>query len=178
MFSNFRFGSSTVQCIFPFLGYVVWVGTTAGVGNLVEIREEKIDVYSIVDITKKVIDIIDSISEKDNVFVNITAGRKPQSLGVVFAAYQRANRINKIVYITEEKKDIVMLPKLSFYLTTSQLEILRNIDKSDSITKLEKILEIGRAMIYRNVKGLQNKGFIEKSENGLRLTDSGKIAIL
>ena len=147
-------------------------------GNLVEIREEKIDVYSILDITKKVVDIIDSISEKDDIFVNITAGRKPQSLGVVFATYQRANRINKIVYITEEKKDIVMLPTLSFDLTTSQLKILKNIDKLDSIAKLEKKLEIGRAMIYRNVKDLQHRGFIEKGGNCIKLTDAGKIALL
>ncbi len=147
-------------------------------GNLVEIKEEKVDVYNIVDITKKVVDIIDSISEKDNIFVNITAGRKPQSLGVIFAAYQRARKINRIIYITEEKKDIVILPMLSFDLTNSQLEILRNIEKMDSIDKLEKKLKIGRAMIYRNVKDLQNRGLIEKTEHGIRLTNAGEIAIL
>lgn len=146
--------------------------------NLVEIKEEKIDVYNIVDITKKVVDIIDSITEKDNIFVNITAGRKPQSLGVIFAAYQRARKINKIIYITEEKKDIVALPMLSFDLTDSQIEILKNIEKTDSIDKLEKRLEIGRAMIYRNIKDLQNRGLIEKNERGLRLTNAGEIAIL
>ncbi len=147
-------------------------------GSLVEIKEEKVDVYNIVDVTQKVVDVIDSISQKDTIFVNITAGRKPQSLGVIFAAYQRANRISKIVYITEEKKNIVILPILSFALTDSQLEILRNIDKTDSMSKLEKKLEIGRAMIYRNVKDLQNRGFIEKGQNGLKLTNAGEIAIL
>ena len=147
-------------------------------GNLVEIKEERVDVYNILDITKKVVDIIDSIPEKDIIFVNITAGRKPQSLGVIFASYQRGRRINKLIYITEEKKDIVALPMLSFDLTDSQLEILKNIEKTDSIDKLEKKLEIGRAMIYRNVKDLQNRGLIEKNERGLRLTNAGEIAIL
>lgn len=147
-------------------------------GNLVEIKDEKIDVYNIVDITKRVVDIIDSIPEKDHIFINITAGRKPQSLGVVFAAYQRTTRIKKIVYITEENKEIVTLPMLSFDLTDSQLEILRNLDKIDSVNKLEKKLNIQKAMIYRNVKDLQNRGFVEKGENGLKLTDAGKIAIL
>ncbi|MBI5061333.1 MAG: CRISPR locus-related DNA-binding protein [Candidatus Aenigmarchaeota archaeon] len=146
--------------------------------NLIEIREEKIDVYNILDIVKKVVDIIDSIPEKDKIFVNISPGRKPQILGVIFAAYQRLKRINKIVYITEEKKDIVVLPMLSFDLTDSQIEILKNIEKIDSINKLEKKLEIGRAMIYRNIKDLQNKGFIEKDDKGLKLTDAGKIALL
>ena len=146
--------------------------------NLVEIVEEKIDIYNITDIVKKVVDIIDSISEKDNIFVNITSGRKTQSLAVVFATYQRSRKINKIIYITEEKKDTIVLPILSFDLTTSQLEILKNIDKMDSINKLEKRLEIGRAMIYRNIKDLQNRGFVEKTKNGLKLTEAGKIAIL
>lgn len=147
-------------------------------GNLVEIKEERVDVYNILDITKKVVNIIDSIPEKDQIFINITAGRKPQSLGVVFAAYQRTSRIRKIVYITEENKEIVTLPMLSFDLTGSQLELLNNIDKTDSINKLEKKLDIQKAMIYRNIKDLQNRGFIEKVDGGLKLTDAGKIAIL
>ncbi len=146
-------------------------------GNLVEIREEKVDVYNILDVTKRVVDIIDSIHEKDTIFVNITA-RKPQSLGVIFASYQRARRISKIIYITEEKKDIVTLPMLSFDLTDSQLEILRNIDKIDSVNKLEKRMDIGKAMIYRNIRDLQNRGFVERAEEGLKLTDAGRIAIL
>jgi len=145
--------------------------------SLVEIKEEKADVYNIVDTTKKVVDIIDSILETDIIIVNITAGRKPQSLGVIFAAYQRVNRINKIVYITEEKKDVVTLPMLSFDLTATQLEILRNLERIDSVGKLEKKLDIQKAMIYRNLKDLQHRGFIEKSD-GLKLTDAGKIAIL
>lgn len=147
-------------------------------GDLVEIREENIDVYNIVEITKKVVDIIDSIPEKDSIFINVTAGRKPQSWGVVFAAYQRTGRVRKIVYITEENKEIISLPMLSFDLTDSQLELLRNIEKMGSVNKLEKKLEIQRAMIYRNIKDLQHRGYIEKGENGPKLTDAGKIAIL
>ena len=146
--------------------------------KLVEIKNEKVDVYNIVDVATKVVDVIDEIPEKDAIFVNITSGRKTQSLGVIFGVYQRANRINKVIYITEEKKDIVTLPMLSFDLTSSQLEILRNLDKIDSVSKLEKKLNIQKAMIYRNVKDLQQRGFIEKTENGLKLTDAGKIAIL
>jgi len=147
-------------------------------GNLVEIREEKVDVYNIVEISRAVVDVIDSIPEKDTVIVNITAGRKPQSLGVAFAAYQRAGKIKKIIYVTEEKKEIVTLPVLSFNLTDSQSEILRSLEKIDSVSKLEKKLNIQKAMIYRNIKELQNRGFIEKGEKGLKLTDAGKIAIL
>ncbi len=147
-------------------------------GNLVEIKDERIDVYNIADITKRVVDVIDSIPEKDQIFINITAGRKPQSLGVVFAAYQRMTRIKKVVYITEENKDIVTLPMLSFDLTNSQLELLRNVEKIDSVNKLEKKLNTQKAMIYRNIKDLKNRGFIEKVDGGLQLTDAGKIAIL
>lgn len=147
-------------------------------GNLIELKEEKVEVYDIVNITKRVVDIIDSIPENDHVFINITAGRKPQSLGVVFAAYQRVTRIKKIVYITEENKEIVTLPILSFDLSDSKLELLRNVEKIYSVNKLEKKLNIQKAMIYRNIKDLQNRGFIEKVDNGLKLTDAGKIAIL
>ena len=147
-------------------------------GNLVEIKDERIDVYNIADITRRVVDIIDCIPEKDQIFINITAGRKPQSLGVVFAAYQRMTRIKKIVYITEENKEIVTLPMLSFDLTNSQLELLRSVEKIDSVNKLEKKLNIQKAMIYRNIKDLQSRGFIERVDGVLKLTDAGKIAIL
>jgi len=147
-------------------------------GNIVEIGEERIDVYNIVDIVRKVVDIIDSISDKDTIFVNITDGRKTQSLGVTFAAYQRADKIKKTIYITEEKKEILTLPILSFNLNASQLEILRYVGTKDTINKLENKLKIGRAMIYRNVKDLKHRGLIENGENGLKLTDAGKIAIL
>ena len=46
----------------------------------------------------------DLLSDKDEIYVDITAGRKTKALGLLFGSYARINRVKKIMYVKEEDK--------------------------------------------------------------------------
>jgi len=136
-----------------------------------------IGLYDITQIAKDVAKIIDAQDKDEKIIVNVSHGRKPQAWATYFAALKRIERINKIVYITEENKEIVELPKIKFSLTEKQIAILKNIEDSN-IEKISKKVDLENAMIYRHIKTLQEDGFLEKNNGAYKLTDAGKIAIV
>lgn len=149
-------------------------------GEAIKVNIIKTKLYDIVDTAKKCVSIIDDHSEKDNIIVDITASRKTQSLGLLFAAYKRSDMVNKIVYISEEDRATVELPKLSFKIRDNQELILKIIKKRgySNLKDLADKAEISRGMLHRNLVELRNMGLIEKRINGFELTDAGRIAIL
>ncbi|MBW6461928.1 MAG: winged helix-turn-helix transcriptional regulator [DPANN group archaeon] len=88
--------------------------------------------------------------------------------------------MEKIVYITQKDKEIIALPKLSFNLSTTQRSLLNYLEKNEisNYTKLAEIIGISRAMLYNNIKDLVNTGLISETENGIKLTEIGIIAIM
>ena len=150
-------------------------------GRVIDVKTVKTDNYDIVEIAKKCVEIIDMQPKEDSVYVNITSGRKTKALGLLFAAYTRCDRIKKIAYNPEEDhKAVVYLPKLSFKLTDSQKKVLEIIEvsKEDATsTDMAEKSGISRAMFYRNLDELRDLGLID-TENGLELTDAGRIARL
>lgn len=76
-------------------------------------------------------------------------------------------------------KAIVYLPKLSFKLSESEKKVLLYIDEGnyESISGLAKKIDLSTAMLYRVIDELKDKDLIS-TEEGLKLTDAGKIARL
>jgi CRISPR-associated protein Csa3 len=151
-------------------------------GRVVDVKQVRTEVYDIVGVAEKCVEIIDMQPKDDEIYVNITSGRKTKALGLLFASYARCNRVKKIAYNPEEDKNaVVWLPKMSFKLTESQKKVLSVIGEKDytkaSLTDLTGIVGISRAMLYRNIDELRDMGYIS-TENGLELTDAGKIARL
>jgi len=148
-------------------------------GKVVDIKISKIEVYDIVEVSKKVVEIIDSENVDTEIYVNITSGRKTQAIGLLFAAYARSNRIKKIAYLSEETKSIIYLPKLSFKLTDSQKKILEEINKKNysSTGELANKIKLSTAMLYRAIDELKDMDFIS-TDDGIKLTDAGRIAQL
>jgi len=149
-------------------------------GKVIEVKSVKTPVYDIVAVSKKCVEIIDLVPKDDTIYVNITSGRKTKALGLLFAAYARSSRVKKIAYNPEEdKKSVIYLPKLSFHITESQKNVLEYIEKGNysDHTELAKKVDISRAMLYRNIKELQDMDLITV-DNGFHLTDAGKIARL
>ncbi len=153
-------------------------------GNVLEIENVQTEAYDIVDVARKCVEIIDKQSKDDDIFVNITSGRKTRAIGLLFAAYARHDAVKRIAYNPEEdRKSIVWLPRLSFKLTESQKTLLEAIEKGNftSITdlaeKLEKNDKLSTAMVYRAIGELEDLDFVVK-EPKLELTDAGKIARL
>lgn len=147
-------------------------------GKVLEVKEKKVDSFDIVSTAQSIVDLVDAIPSKDEIYLNITSGRKTQAVAVLLAAYKRSARIRKVLYVNPETKDIITLPLLSMELTNSQQRILETLEDEKDIdfTKLSEKLKISRAMVYRSVKQLRDKGLLEDSDKGLRLTDAGKIA--
>ncbi len=150
-------------------------------GRVVDVKEVKTDVYDIVEIARKCVEIIDMQPKDDWIFINITSGRKTKALGLLFGAYTRADRIRKIAYNPEEDKNaVIYLPKLSFKFTESQkkiLDILDDKNKNMSLADMADKIGISKAMLYRNIDELRDLDLIT-TEDGIKLTDAGKIARL
>jgi len=153
-------------------------------GRVVDVKSIKTEVYDIVKVAEKAVEIIDMQPKDDEIFINITSGRKTKALGLLFAAYSRSTRVKKIAYNPEEDKNaVVWLPKLSFKLTESQKKVLEALNDEESshlsLVDLAEKIGISRAMLYRNIDELRDMGYIYADEHNIfRLTDAGKIARL
>ncbi len=151
-------------------------------GRVVDVKKVETKAYDIVKIAEKCVEIIDMQPKNDDIFVNITSGRKTKALGLLFASYARCDRVKKIAYNPEEDKTaVVWLPKLSFKLTESQKKVLAALDTESntklSLSDLAETIGISRAMLYRNIDELRDLGYISTEEK-LVLTDAGRIAKL
>jgi len=149
-------------------------------GKVIEVKVVKTDVYDIVNVATKCVEIIDMQPKDDTIYVNITSGRKTKAIGLLFAAYARHERVKKVAYNPEEDRNaVVYLPRLSFKLTESEKKVLEYIysGKYESISDLSKKIDLSTAMLYRAIDELKDKDLIT-TEEGLKLTDAGKIARL
>lgn len=145
-------------------------------------KSVKTEVYDIVKVAEKGVEIIDLQPKDDEIFINITSGRKTKAIGLLFAAYARSSRVKKIAYNPEEDKTaIIWLPKLAFKLTESQKKVLNALSEEGysklSLTELADRIGISRAMLYKNIDELRDLGYVS-TEKGLELTDAGRIARL
>ncbi|MCF7871618.1 CRISPR locus-related DNA-binding protein [Candidatus Woesearchaeota archaeon] len=149
-------------------------------GSVMEITTVETEVYDIVEVAKETVKIIDLLSDKDEIYVDITAGRKTKALGLLFGAYARTDRVKKIMYVKEEDKSIVSLPKLSYAITPGQYKIVHYLHKNSivSMIDLAKEIDISRAMLYKHIKELKDMDVIENTKEGLQLTDYGRIVVL
>ena len=151
-------------------------------GKVIDIKIIKTEVYDIVDVARKVVEIIDVQPSDDHIFINITSGRKTKAIGLLFAAYARHDKVSKIAYNPEEDKNrVIYLPRLSFKLTENQKKILEEIDKHPGISMadMSKKIDISTAMLYRAIGELEDMDFVLISkEEGYKLTDAGRIARL
>ena len=150
-------------------------------GKVIDVKVVETETYDIVAIATKCVEIIDMQPKDDEIYVNITSGRKTKAIGLLFAAYARHDKVTKIAYNPEEEKEnsIVYLPRLSFKLTESEKTILEAIAKGkyESISDLANKINLSTAMLYRAIDELKDMDLIT-TDVGIRLTDAGKIARL
>ena len=149
-------------------------------GNVIDVKTIKTDVYDIVKVAAKCVEVIDMQPKDDTIYINITSGRKTKAIGLLFAAYARHDRVKRIAYNPEEdKKAVVYLPRLSFKLTESEKKVLEYIDngKYENTGDLAKKIDLSTAMLYRAIDELKDKDLI-LTEDEYKLTDAGKIARL
>ena len=146
-------------------------------GRVVDVKVVKTEVYDIVDIARKAVEIIDMQPKDDEIYVNVTSGRKTKAIGLLFGAYTRSSKVKKILYYPQENEAMpVYLPILQFKLTESQKKVLEYLEdgKFSSLMELSEKIDVSRAMLYRGIKELEEMGLVEDQ----KLTDAGKIARL
>lgn len=149
-------------------------------GKVIEVKPVRCAVYDIVKAATKCVEIIDMQPKEDTIYVNITSGRKTKAIALLFAAYARHDKVKKVGYNPEEDKNtVIYLPRLSFKLTESQKKILEYVDAGNyaSIKELSEKIDLSTAMLYRAIDDLKDMDLIS-TEDGLKLTDAGKIARL
>ena len=149
-------------------------------GKVIDVKSVKTEVYDIVKVAEKAVEVIDMQPKDDLIYVNVTSGRKTKAIGLLFAAYARHDRVRKIAYnLEEDPKAVVYLPRLSFKFTESQKKILEALEKSDfeSLAKLSEKVDMSTGMLYRAIDELKDMDLVT-TEQGIKLTDAGRIARL
>ncbi|RLE45429.1 hypothetical protein DRJ25_05695 [Candidatus Woesearchaeota archaeon] len=149
-------------------------------GSVLEIKTVETDVYDIVEVAKETVKIIDLLSDKDEIYIDVTAGRKTKALGLLFGAYARSDRIRRIMYVKEENKQVVNLPKLSYLITPGQHKIIEFLLKNEvrSMSEFAEKVDVSKAMLYKHIKELKDMDVIEDTTEGFKLTDYGRIVVL
>jgi CRISPR locus-related DNA-binding protein len=150
------------------------------IGEVVKIEVHQTEVYDIIKVAKKCVELLDRQDEKDEIIVNVSSGRKPKMAGLLFACYARPKLVKKIVYVVEETNDIITFPKLSFQISESACAILENIERRTfkTIEELARKTKISRPMIYRHLDELIKMDLIERTDEGYIITDAGRIVRL
>lgn len=150
----------------------------ATLGTVLEIKTKETSVYDVLTIAKDAVDVIEEeYSNGNKITVNITGGRKPQALGALFGCYARHEMVTKIVYVTEEEKEIIELPILNFGMSNTKKRILEELENDGiSVKDLSDKIEISRGMTYNHLRELRAMGFIDQEK--LEITTAGKLAII
>jgi CRISPR locus-related DNA-binding protein len=150
------------------------------IGEVVKIELYQTEVYDIPKVAKKCIDLLDKQSEKDEIVVNVSSGRKTKMVGLLFACYLRPKLVKKIVYVIEETNEIITFPKMSLQINKNQRKVLERISRKDfkTIEQLSKKTKISRPMIYRHLDELMGMDLVEKTDEGYVMTDGGRILLL
>ena len=148
------------------------------VGKVIEIETLNTSVYDVVKIARDTAEIIDNEKANGkNIIVNVSGGRKTQALGALFGSYARHEKVERIVYLTEEDNEVVEIPKLNYGISPTKKLILEEMDKGDSsVNNLSIKIGISRGMTYNHIRELREMGLIE--HNKLEITSAGQLAII
>jgi len=148
------------------------------VGKVLEIISIPTSVYNVVIIARDTAEVIEEeYAHGRNIVVNISGGRKPQALGALFGSYSRHDMVEKIVYITEEDKNIIDLPILNFGISKTKRIILEELYAGENNVKNLSIkIGISRGMTYNHIRELREMGLIDPK--AFKITSAGELAII
>ena len=148
------------------------------VGKVLEIESKPTSIYNVVMVARDIALIIEEESAHGRkIFVNISGGRKPQALGALFGCYARQDMVEKIVYITEEDKNIIDLPILNFGISKTKRSNLEEIQSGENnVQNLSTKIGISRGMTYNHIRELREMGLVDPDY--LKITSAGELAII
>jgi len=148
------------------------------VGTVIEIETKLTSLYNMVKIANDTAEIIDEeCAHGKKIIVNVSGGRKPQALGALFGSYARHSNVERIVYVTEEDREIIDLPILNFGISKTKRTILEELEKEEtSVKNLSIKVGISRGMTYNHIRELREMGLI--AHDKFKITSAGELAII
>ena len=149
-------------------------------GTVLEITTVATELPDIFEVAGEAVKVIDLLSDKDEIYVDVSAGRKTKALGLLFGAYARTNRIKRIMYVKEEDKSIISLPRLSYSVTSGQRKVVMHLLNHEihSMSQFARKIRLSKAMLYKHIRELKKMDVIEEEKNGLKVTDYGRVVVL
>ncbi|MEI7827933.1 MAG: CRISPR-associated CARF protein Csa3 [Euryarchaeota archaeon] len=150
-------------------------------GSIVEIEVKEVETsYDILGLVDLMTYLINSEHDKGNhVFVNVTGGRKTSSISALLGVFKNIDKVSEVFYVTEEAHQVIPLPKISWSLHKTKLDLLKMLNKGvTDIEVLKDELDISRTMTYTHLRDLKEQGLINETSDGFELTLAGKLIII
>lgn len=131
--------------------------------------------FDVVGITATLNKIIKK--EKGNqIFINVTEGRKTMSLAGIYAASLNKDEVEGAFYLRQDTHELMPIPLIDFYLPPHKIKVLVELDKGNKkAMAIANKLKVNRSLIYASIKDLIRGRYITKEWN---ITDSGKICLI
>ena len=134
----------------------------------IQLQKIKLPPYSLMENIQKIKEIIRNESQNE-IILNVTGGRKTLSLAATLAGFVANPK--EIVYITEEDKTTIQIPKFTIgekLITKEKRSILGSISKNTTLIEIEKCL---------GDKGDISKNYYSMKKHLRELADEGLIEI-
>ena len=150
-------------------------------GKVIDIKVYKTSKFNPVKVAKITVNIIDSLKDEDKILINTSGSNKPLALGLLFGAYRRISKVDRIFYYDFIQSRFVDIPKIPFEVTDSQRKLLEIIKRGHykSLSELAEKSEQSRAMLHRNLQELETLDLIKREgHKKYILKDGGLIAIM
>ncbi len=152
--------------------------------NVVEVRHVSFEAKDVVCVAEEFVKLVDGFPKNFQVILNLDKCVSCEvALGLMFGAYARHDRISRICFYLSGEKKLLMLPKCQYYLTKSERRFLEEIGKQPlrscvNLHGIYKKIGLSKAIVYKNINRLKQEGFIAEGDNGVYLTEYGKVALL
>jgi len=144
-------------------------------GSVASIETLKVDDCDLLSIAKDAVKLLEGL--KGRAIVNVSGGWKLLAQGVLYGCYARPELVEKIVCNNLVDNSLVELPKLTYGLTSSKLEVLEEIAKRNNrpIAEIAAKLEKTPGMLYQHLKELKDAGYVNEE---FEITLAGRLALM
>lgn len=154
----------------------------------IETKLIEVDPYDLPLIVRKVRELIRKEGEAGNeIYLNLTGGRKTMPFGVIIAGFFESKYVKKMFYLTEEENKIVELPIIPLeptsILTKEKFNILELLEKKGKLTikQVSKLTKRSIPICHQHLSDLEERGFVTAEKKGkekvFMISDLGKILV-
>lgn len=147
-------------------------------GEVVQIEVVNVAKDDVYAAARTTVDLIDRYkSPGSRIIISVAGGSRSMASAVLFGAYARPDRINRIVTNAVKDNEVINLPKLSYNIGSTKRELLAKLEnrRGKTILQIANEMRRTRGMIYQHLKELKDGGYLDEEHN---ITDAGKLALL